>query len=677
MAGKRVSRYTIELDIENGDRVRRSVDDIEKSLAHISQQAKDGMGEGLKDAKKEAESLAQQIKDLAKSGDDATAQLEAYGKAANRTVGDLEKTATRLTYSLSEQGKAQRKRIDDLKKELQSLGQSKEERKKAKEIEKEIKSLQKDIVEGSDDELSNALKQNRAIRATLRLAQQEAKLAQVQNKAQKTFGSYLKDDLKALKEKLKLQFQFISSLKTAEGRYKALKKAAGAIGGGAIKAAKAGAVGIGGLAAGALAVGGLATSSANSQVDREREADRIKGSFTKDEKQQLLGDLYVRTGADYTSIVDAINRVSSVLGNASKDEIAQATATEIRYPGAVAIFRQQNAKQVTADDFGIYQNRMKAIQGATGATAEQIQQGTEKIANMRQSSFSNASMTELLALYSGLQNSGAYDSQEELDRAFDSFVRSQKNSKESVFDHARRFDWAARAYGATNKQQVKAALGNLDFGAIETASKTQDKDVSQTDAEKTAQKMRELEEKRNQVLMKLVEGIAPVLEQIDVKEISVVFDSLMQIIKDIAPVIGELTTLAVKIFRDIQPYMSQLIQFLSEGLSQLIQAVSAIYDGIKNSKFGQYIFEGDSTPARASGGIAQMPSIVGERGPEAIIPLDWSRSSRAGNIINNISQTFSMAGNETTALSLSQVVKTRGFQRAMNSQTALNARLGR
>ena len=677
MANNRVSKYTIELDIKNSDSTRRSIDDIEKSLSNITQSAKDGLSDGLESAKKEADSLSKRIKEIAKNGEDATAEIEAYGKAANKAISDLEKQAVKLTYSLSEQGKEQRARVAELQAELKTLGQTKAEKQKARAIEKEIKALQKDIVEGSDSELQNALKQNRSVRATLKLSQQEAKLTQAQAKQNKTLSSYLKDDLKVLKDKLKLQFDFIKALKTTEGRYKAIKTAASKIGAGTAKLAKAGAVGLGGIAAGAMAIGGIAVSSANSQVDREREADRIKTSMSKDEKQALLGDLYVRTGADYTTIVDAINRVTSVLGSSvSQDELAQATATEIRYPGASAIFRQHNTGSIGAKDYNIYQNRIKAIQSATGASVDDIQGATDRIANMRQSSFSNASMTELLALYAGLHRSGAYDTQEELDRAFDSFVRSQKNSKDSVFEHAKTFDWERRAYGATNKQQVQVALGNLDFGAIEQASKTTDTTVTQTESEKTAQKMRELEEKRNQIMMKLVEGLSPVLEKINVQELSAFFDSLMQIVKDLAPAIGDLTGLAVKILKDIQPYMSKLVQFLSEGLSKLIEAVNSIYEGIKNSKFAKFLFD-DTTQQRANGGIASMPSIVGERGPEAIIPLDYSRSARAGNIINNISQSFSMAGNETTALSLAQVVKTRGFQRAMNSQTALNGRMGR
>ena len=684
MAGNRVSKYSIELEIKGADETRRSIDNIEKTLSDISKSAKDGIGEGLNRAAKEADELAEKIKEIAKNGEQATDEIEAYGKAANKALSELEKQSTKLTYSLSEQGKTQRERIADLQKELKTLGQTKVEKQRAREIEKEIKELQKDVVEGSDQELQDALKKNRSIRASLKLSQQEAKLTQAQAKQNKSMMAYVKDDLKGLKEKLKLQFEFIKALKTTEGRYKAIKTAAAKIGQGAAKVAKSGLIGAGGLAAGALAIGGAAAAGASSMVDREREADRIKTVMSKDEKQALLGDLYVRTGADYSTIVDAINRVTTVLGaNLKSDELAQAAAAEIRYPGAAAMFRQQNAGKATANDFSIYQNRIRAIQGATGATVDQVQSSTEKIANMRQNSFSNASMTELQALYLALQNSGAYDAQEELDRAFNSFVRSQKNSKESVFEHAKQFDWQARAYGATNKQQVATAMQNLDFSALEKAAKTTDSNILQSEAEKTAQKMREFEEKKTQMMMKIVEAISPIFESINTQQLTEFFNSMMDFVTKIAPAIGELTSLMLEIFNDLQPYLSKMVSFVGGGLSKLADVINSLYEwlkdkGILNSANGnQESMLGVSGMARANGGLVSMPSIAGEAGAEMVVPLDFSRASRGRELTQNLTQYFNMSGNETTALSLAQAVKTRDFSRAMASNAFINGRLGR
>lgn len=681
MAGNRVSKYSIELEIDNADKAKASINEIEKDFQKISKSLTDEFNGGLEFANDMADDLAKKIKDIAKNESNSTSQIEAYGKAANKVIGDLEKQAVKINYSLSEQGKMQKARIEELKKELDILGDTKEEKQRAKEIEKQIKDLQKDVIEGDEDRLQKMLKANKEARSKIKLSQQEAKLTQAQAKQNKSMMAYVKDDLKGLKEKLKLQFDFIKALKTTEGRYKAIKTAAAKIGQGA---AKVGLIGAGGLAAGALAIGGAAAAGASSMVDREREADRIKTSMSKDEKQALLGDLYIRTGADYTSIVDAINRVTTVLGTGLKaDELSQAAAAEIRFPGAAAMFRQQNSWKATANDFSIYQNRIKAIQGATGATVDQVQSSTEKIANMRQNSFSNASMTELQALYLALQNSGAYDSQEELDRAFNSFVRSQKNSKESVFEHAKQFDWQARVYGATNKQQVATAMQNLDFSALEKAAKTTDSNIVQSEAEKTAQKMREFEEKKTQMMMKIVEAISPIFESINTQQLTEFFNSMMDFVTKIAPAIGELTGLMLEIFNDLQPYLSKMVSFVGGGLSKLADVINSLYEwlkdkGIFNSANGnQESMPGVSGMARSNGGLVSMPSIAGESGSEMVVPLDFSRASRGRELTQNLTQYFNMSGNETTALSLAQAVKTRDFSRAMASNAFLNGRLGR
>ena len=71
---------------------------------------------------------------------------------------------------------------------------------------------------------------------------------------------------------------------------------------------------------------------------------------------------------------------------------------------------------------------MKAMQHATGASDEQIQASTQMMANMKPGDFGSASITELQTVYLGLQNSGAFDSQDELNKAFRGFVRKQRDS---------------------------------------------------------------------------------------------------------------------------------------------------------------------------------------------------------------------------------------------------------
>lgn len=675
MNSKRVSEYKIQLDIEQSDATRRTIDDIDKALKSISDNAKDGLGGGLDKATESANALVKQMKDLALSGKDSTKELAAFDKAASKSIADLEKQSTQLTYSLSEQGKLQRQRLADAQKELAALEKTKANKERRKQLETEIKQIQKTVIVGTDAELKAAYNKNRALRATLKISQQENKILQVQAKSNKSMSTYLKADLKALKERLKEQFKFISALKTTEGRYKAIKKATATLGKATLKGA--GIIG-GGLIGGAMAITGAAIGQSNNIVEREKEANRIKASLSPEEKQNLLGEMYIKTGADYTTIVDAINRVTSVLGTKDADSIAQAAVTEIKYPGAVALFRQQNTGTVRANDFNAYANRIKAVQSATGASVDQVTASTDKIANMRQKYFSSASQTDLQAIYLALQNSGAYDTQEELDRVFRGFVSRQAKSKQNPFDFAQSYfsDKATATrgvYGGSNRQQALTALSNLDWGNVSRTVRDRDYTTpTQTAAEATAEKMRRFEEKKNEMLMKVLEAIMPVVEALNPDELTAFFSSMVELAKKLAPVIAKLVT------------------FITSTMTKLIQSVTTMYEGLKNSTLGKMMLgleeEKDwfdehkqhvSGQAESNGGIITTPSIAGERGMEMVVPMDYSRFARGSQLTQNLNQYFNMAGNETTTMSLAQAVKSRSFGMAMANNAYLSGRLGR
>ena len=311
------SRYEIELSIEGTDKLNSQVDRIDRALQDVSKNAKSLNFEA---ANQTLADLERQMNELAESGEDCTEQMEAFDRASNKAYTELERAAVRLNHSISESGRLQRERIKELEAERAALDKTVEGKARAREIDKELKDLRRQVVDVSDDELSAMIKQNVQARARIKLMQQESKAQKTQGKQQKTLLQLIKEDLKPLKEKIALQKEFIKSLRTTEGRFAALKKVAkGAmsVGGAALK-------GAGVVAGGLMAIGGMAVASANKFVDREREADRLKVSGSREDKVNLIGDLYAKTGADDTSIVDAINRVYTVLGNISREEIIEA-----------------------------------------------------------------------------------------------------------------------------------------------------------------------------------------------------------------------------------------------------------------------------------------------------------------------------------------------------------------
>ena len=673
--------YTISLEIENADKVNASIDSIDRALLDVSKNAK---SMNFKDALEGVKALEQQMAELSSSEEDCTAEWERFDKVSNKAYSELERQAVRLNHALSEQGSEQRARIAELEKEKASLDKTAESKARAKEIDKEIKELRKDVVSGTDEELQAQLKLNREARGRLKLMQQESKAQKAQGKEQKTLLQLIKEDLKPLREKLKLQQEFIKSLKTTEGRYNALKKVAkGAmsVGGAALK-------GAGAVAGGLMAIGGMAVASANKFVDREREADRLKVSGSREDKVNLIGDLYAKTGADDTSIVDAINRVYTVLGNISREEIIEAATAEIRMPGAAALFRQQNTGPVSAKDFTAYFNRLRGIQGATGATREQITSSSDYIANLRQSSFTNASETDLQSLYLALQNSGAFDTDEELQRAFTSFVRKQKDSGVDVFTLAKQWqdngNWTRTAEGNTNRTQAANAIKNLDFARMGALSRVTDYNAPQeTASEKSARQMRQLETLKDKLLIQVLESLQKAFEG---KE-----GELKALISGALDLIKLMVQFLVPVIREIMPYVNKLIRAILEKIGALAEYTAAIKEQNKKQAERQVEAAQSKSPAKiiaarsgldhamkfANGGITSIPSICGEAGfPEAVIPLDPSRSGRAAQIMQQVSQTFNMGSNESNVMSMASALRSASWAYESGRISALSRRRG-
>ena len=671
--------YTISLEIENSDRVNSAVDRIDRALQDVSKNAKSLNFEA---ANQTLADLERQMNELAESGEDCTEQMEAFDRASNKAYTELERAAVRLNHSISESGRLQRERIKELEAERATLDKTVEGKARAREIDKDLKDLRRQVVDVSDDELSAMIKQNVQARARIKLMQQEAKNQKTQGKQQKTLLQLIKEDLKPLKEKIALQKEFIKSLRTTEGRFAALKKVAkGAmsVGGAALK-------GAGAVAGGLMAIGGMAVASANKFVDREREADRLKISGSRDDKVNLIGDLYAKTGADDTSIVDAINRVYTVLGNISREEIIEAATAEIRMPGAAALFRQQNTGPVSAKDFTAYFNRLRGIQGATGATREQITSSSDYIANLRQSSFTNASETDLQSLYLALQNSGAFDTDEELQRAFTSFVRKQKDSGVDVFTLAKQWqdngNWTRTAEGNTNRTQAANAIKNLDFARMGELSRVTDYQAPQeTASEATARQMRQLEALKDKLLIQVLETIQSTFKE----------EELKSFISGAVELIKLMVEFFVPIIKKIAPYVEKLVRAILEKIGALAEYTEAIKKQNEKQAERQAEAAKSKSPAAiiaarsgldhamkfANGGITSIPSICGEAGfPEAVIPLDPSRSGRAAQIMQQVSQTFNMGSNESNVMSMASALRSASWAYESGRISALSRRRG-
>lgn len=419
------------------------------------------------------------------------------------------------------------------------------------------------------------------------------------------------------------------------------------------------------------AISGVA-SVADREVEKERLANRVKG-FSMDDAKDMLSQIYIQTGADYGVIVDAINRVQNVLKSNNMDELIAAAATEIRYPGAAQTFASANTEANTAN-FLRYGNRLKAMQNATGASDEQVQASTELINNLKPDAFKSASVTDLQTVYLGLQNSGAFDNQDELDKAFKKFVSEQSKSGQNAFEFAQNYDWSKTISGERNRLQASNTLSKLDWGKLGGALNRQNEQQSQekSSAEMMAMRMRQMEEKKNELMLKLVPAVLPIVEKvanlISGPEGSKIVDGFVNLFQAVIPALDPI----IKLLEPALRVVSNVLNWLSETI---IPKMLSVFNAIADF-FGADNGEEYAMPKNANGGIVWGTSIVGERGPEAIIPLDYSRAQRAENIAYSIQNNFSMSGNETTALSLAQAVSSRDFSRAMGKAAFKAGRLG-
>lgn len=710
----RTSEYTLELQIKD-DQSKDALRELEKGLKRVGDTVrKDAIGKdltnNLEESQKAAQSIIDRFYEMAKDPElDFEAVSKAYSKNAGKAIAELEKQYAVVKDQLDAAQKKHDENVEALKSYNELLKNQNLTDKERSAIKDKINVLEKEQKKSNLEQLKAQVQQNRQIRANLKAASQSAILERAYVKDKKLEELLAKRNAatnraeqKSLDEKIKQQKALIKSMQQAEQTTKKVTEQTGLLGkswafvlkhadrfgkvtqfaynvtgmvGGAARTAKAVAGAGIGIAKQIGAVVSAVASGADQEVERERQANRIKGYDNPDERVDILRQIYVRTGADYSTIVDAIGRVQSILGKSlSKDELVSAAAIELRYPGMSQAFASSTSVANPAQ-FQRYANRMKAMQHATGASDEQIQASTQMMANMKTSDFGSASITELQTIYLGLQNSGAFDSQEELDKAFRGFVRKQRDSKKNVFEFAQDYDWNRHISGDSNRIQAQNTLHNMDWGSIGAAlNKTDDtKAPEMSRAETMAMKMREIEDKKNQLLMKLIPAVLPVVEGIahlmETKGDKIV-KGLMALFETVIPLLEP-------VFAALDAFLGFMSRTILPGFQKLIQVVVDWFgdDDNQNSNLPLQSTV-NATPQNAAGGLAFLPSIVGERGPEAIIPLDYSRAQRAENIANTVNQTFNMGNSQTTALSLAQAVRSRDFTRAMTDNQFFTRRCG-
>lgn len=674
----RKSRYEIELGIKGDDKVRAQIREIDDGVASISESASNL---DFKGALNGAQELSKKMAEVARGGEDATLQMNAFESASKKAIKELEKQASDLTYSLTEQGKAQRERLRSIDDEISKLGKSKEDARRRKELEKERAKIAKTVVDLSDEELKQALRLNQASRAELKLAVQNGKLTRAETKEQKKLGQLVKDDLKGIKDKIKAQLEFIKTLKTTEGRYNALKKA-GAMGvkAGVGIAKGVGKAALGGIGIAAAAVGAIASNAGaatDTAVERERAAARVRG-LSQEQASEAVSRIYSITGADSERIVAAIHAVQSVLGRGlSVDELVQTASGEVLSPGISALYRQQTKGDVSANALIALANQTRASTRETGASVEQIASAREYLANTSNWTQSKAPLRQQEAVYLSLLNSGAFDDESEVQEAYGRFI-SRLKPNEDIFEAASKFDWT-QGLSATNRIQASNAIKATNWESLRAIGNQQysGNALSLTSNEERASRMRAMQERLQDLQLRVLEAIDAAITDIGPEKLKEMVDGVLNLAT-------EIVTRLLPILVDLVDMLSPVLQPLLDVLLSLVDAVGEAIEWLKTNKekakstfdvaknfglvgllsnlWGDDEDEGAgvSGHARADGGIASIPTIVGERGAEMVIPFDYARRGRANNLVQTFNQTFNLAQNQTTASSLAATMRTNG-----------------
>ncbi len=701
------SEYVIDLELH--DNSKDAIRDIEKGLKNVGIIAKgaisgDDMAKSLEKAENAADELISKFKEMAKnSALDFDKVVKGYSQSSKKVVSELE--------SQYEQLRQQQSDIVALEDELNQLIKSGASNDKRVEAATKLRKLYENLQIESSSELEIRIKQNREIRKKLKQTElevkTEGKYERLQTLIAKRKATTDKAEKKALDDKIKQQKAYIKAIELAEKAYKANEKVIkangkaiqevivktttfqktvkaanvisqltyntfGRIGGAARTGTAVAKAGIG-IARGIGSAISAVASGADQEVERERQANRVKG-MSNDDAKSLLRELNVYTGSDYGTIVDAINRVQGTLGrNLQRGELSQAVEMELRYPGISTAFASQSGtNEAGAAGYRQYAAKLNAIQKVTGASADQIAASTQAFANRKDIQSAGGSVSDYQAVYLAMQNSGAFESDDELEQVFTQFVRRQSASGKGVFEFAKDFKIADYVKGDRNKLQAQTADRNMDWAQFATSLKANEsKEQGPSDAEKLAIKMREMEDKKNQLLMKLIPAVFPIVEKISDLITSPageqIVDGFVNLFKTVLPILDPIFTALGKFLNFMSETILPKFEWLIEKLANFFGKWTGGDDDV---------IDVGTLPQNANGGIALGPSLVGERGPEAIIPLDYSRAQRAENIAYSIQNNFTMSGNQTTALSLAQAVSSRDFSRAMSKAAFKAGRMG-
>ena len=324
-----------------------------------------------------------------------------------------------------------------------------------------------------------------------------------------------------------------SKLKSAALRVAKVGKKVGSAG---LKAGKVALKGLGmaGMAVGAL--GGAAIAAAGDRVEKEKALKSLKSGIDP----TIADRVYTQTGADYTTIVSAINALSKI----TKDngQLIQGAVLEIQNPGIGKMLLSESTE--TGGNISKLKNHIDQIKKQTGS--QDLTAALEASTKSRAVTKGRVSQSEYIQAYAALEAQGL--DEETINRV----IRKVSDQKGNFIENLNKTNLSR--YGKDAQERIRLGKANLGLEKL-----NDDVVVEKTPAEKIQEKMRELNLKKDELLVKLL----PIAEKLLSAIKPAIFDKLIAVVVKLAnaitPALENLLTVLEPLIDAVMPVIDELL----------------------------------------------------------------------------------------------------------------------
>lgn len=506
---KKSSQYNIELKL-SGSKVNKAVlDELNNSFDGLDNKIKKTTEESLRDLNASFDKLLQSTED----------------------VNELE----------SQYGTVIDDNISKIKSEIDTL----EAKKVAITTNTELTEKQRDA---AIQILETQIKQKNQDVELLKLERAKAK-ARVTEK--KLLGNKFNTESKLVKlhqKAVELQIK-MNKLLAKESKLKSaalgVAKVAGKVGSAGLKAGKVALKGLGmaGMAVGAL--GGAAIAATGDRVEKEKALKSLKSGIDP----TIADRVYVQTGADYTTIVSAINALSKVTKDSG--QLIQGAVLEIQNPGIGKMLLSTSMSGT--GNLGNLKNHIDQIKKQTGS--QDLTQALEASTKSRAVTKGRVSQTEYIQAYAALEAQGL--DEETINRV----IRKVSDQKGNFIENLNKTDLSR--YGKDAQERIRLSKANLGL------EKLNDDAVEKTSAEKIQEKMRELNLKKDELLVKLL----PIAEKLLSAIKPAIFDKLIGVVVKLA---NAITPALENLLMVLEPLIDAAMPVIDDLLAPLLKWYSDV-----------------------------------------------------------------------------------------------------